>query len=492
MGADSRIKVPTASLSTRLAVISGLLVAASLTFVIGLTLRLAHVYLTRELDFRLMATVTEFREGPARYIEHPQDLDREAGIWLADHAFAPDEIVAIRVQGGLVLTGAGGLDLRQVTGARALLEATDTQWRILDGPGGRVRAVAVPLVLGGRQIGTLVAASSKARLGATTRALGWRIITLGVTGLLLALLAGFFAVRRSTRPISQVLMQIEAIHAAGDLSRRLSHTGPRDEIGRLAEAFDRMLGRLEQTFRSHQRFVADASHELRTPLALIRGHLELLQRDIEGATARRSLTIATGELDRLGRIVNDLLLLAHLDEGGLMLSMQAVDVDLVAREAVLRGLQLARRRADIQVEPGLQVHADPDRLLQVLTNLIVNAAVHGGEGVTIAVTGRRDGERVIITVADTGAGIPADDLPHIFERFYRGSRAKAASGGVGLGLAIATSLVGAMDGEITVESPPGAGATFRIMLRRANPTVPSTPRKNRLGSPMPASPKPAH
>lgn len=473
------MRVRPVSLSTRLTVIYGLLVLAALTFVIGLTLRLAHVYLTRELDFRLMATVTEFGDGPARHVVYPQDLEREAAVWLAEHAFAPDEIVAVRVEGGLVLTGAGGLDLRRVESSRALLEATATVWRILDGPGGRVRAVAVPLMLRDRQIGTLVVASSKARLGATTRALGWQLITLGAIGLSLALVAGFFAVRRSVRPISRILYQVEAIHAAGDLSRRVGHgaRAPRDEIGRLAEAFDRMLERLEQTFRSQQRFVADASHELRTPLALIRGHLELLQQEMNGQKAGHSLRIATGELDRLGRIVNDLLLLARLDEGGFALRMRPIDLDLVVREAVLRALQPARRRVVIHLEPDLRARADPDRLLQVLTNLIANAATHGGEGVSITVTGRGEGDRVVISVSDTGPGISEEDLPHVFERFYRGARAKAGSGGVGLGLAIATSLTAAMNGRITVESRPGSGATFHVILKRAGSAEPSTLRR---------------
>ena len=454
-------------LPARLALLHGVLVAATLVFVIALTLRLAHVYLTRELDYRLAGTVQSFREGPARHIASPQDLAREASTWLAERGTPSDEAIVVRSGEGLVYASAGGLDLRGVKGARELLLADRVTWRILDGPDGRIRAVGVPLMLEGGQIGTLVVAASKDRLSATTRAVARRSIAAAALGLLLALAAGYVLMRSSLQPLSRMLAQIEAIHATGDLRGRVGPGAGQDEVGRLARAFDRMLERLENSFRAQQRFIADASHELRTPLAVARGHLELLRDEVDAARRHPSLGAATDELDRMARIVDELLLLARLDEG-MAVAVRPVEVELALREAMLRTMRIAPRRIAVETEPGLLVLADPERLLQVLTNLVANAAIHGGEEAAITLRARRDGGWTTIEVADTGPGIPAEDLPHIFRRFYRGSRARSASGGVGLGLAIVASLVAAMGGEVTVESVAGRGTTFRVMLPLAS------------------------
>lgn len=164
------------------------------------------------------------------------------------------------------------------------------------------------------------------------------------------------------------------------------------------------------------------------------------------------------------RIVDDLLLVARLDEG-MPLAREPVEVELVVREALLRGMQLTRRESRVDVEAGLYALADPERLLQVLTNLVTNAIRHAGETATITITGRREEGRTVITVQDDGPGIPPEELPHVFHRLYRGGRARAgAPGGAGLGLAIVASLVRAMGGEISAHSTPGHGATFAVVL----------------------------
>jgi two-component system OmpR family sensor kinase len=428
-----------------------------------LTLRLTHGYLTGELDRDLLRTIRSFDEGPARRIRWEEQLFLEARAWLAAHPAAPDEVIAVRTNQGLVLTNAGGFSLREVPGARNLLEARAQQWRILDSPAGRVRAAAVPLMLEGRQIGTLVVAASKTRLRSTLDALQWRIATASSVGLLLAIVVGYSAVRRSLRQLTQMVRQIASIQASGDLSQRVGPTDSEDEVGQLASAFDRMLARLQDAFRAQQRFLSDASHQLRTPLAVARGHLELLQQELTTAQAQRALGIATTELDDMAKVVQDLLLLAQLDEG-IPLERRAVDVDLILHEAVLRALPPSARMVTVDAQPNLVALGDPDRLVQVLSNLIANAVQHGDSDVAIAVGARRDGTHIMIMVSDTGPGIPPDDLPHIFKRFYRGSQARRHSGGVGLGLPIAASLVQAMGGKITVQSTPGQGATFTVVL----------------------------
>ncbi|HEX2024783.1 MAG TPA: HAMP domain-containing sensor histidine kinase, partial [Actinomycetota bacterium] len=277
---------------------------------------------------------------------------------------------------------------------------------------------------------------------------------------------------RTLRPLRRMAAEVDTIQQTGDLSHRVGPVGTNDEVGRLAEAFDAMLARLEEAFASQRRFLSDASHELRTPLQVARGQLELLEEGLKSAEGRRSLAVATEELERMRRIVDDLLLLARLEEG-MPLQREPVEVELVVREALLRGMLLARREHRVEVEPDLYAVADPDRFLQVLTNLVTNAVRHGGEDATIAITGRRVGDAAEISVADTGPGIPPDELPHVFDRLYRGHAARTgAPGGAGLGLSIAASLVRAMGGTIDVESEPGRGATFTVRLAAPSRTKP--------------------
>jgi two-component system OmpR family sensor kinase len=286
-------------------------------------------------------------------------------------------------------------------------------------------------------------------------------------GLVFATTLGLVAVRRTLRPLEDMSHEVESIQETDDLSKRLSGRGPRDEVGRLAEGFDRMLGRLQEAFMSQRRFLSDASHELRTPMTVVRGQLELLAMDVESLQGRRSMSIAIEELDRMGRIVEDLLLLARLDEG-MTLARDSVEVELVVGEALLRAM-LGAGDVRVQVAPELCILGDADRLLQVLTNLVTNAVRHG-RNAPLSVRAWPEGDYVKIEVADRGPGISPEDLPHVFERLYRGSKARSESpGGAGLGLAIAASLVKAMDGWIGVSSTLGLGTTFTVTLPGAAP-----------------------
>lgn len=451
-------------LSVRLVATYALLVAASLLVVAGLVVRLARTHLAGTQDRQLAAVVDSFEASAAPRVERASDLAPAARRWLAVQALPEDQVAAVRTADGEVLTSAGGIDLGGVLGARGLLEATASGWRDLEGSGGPIRALAVPLVLDGRQVGTLVVAGSRVGLEATLSALLSGIGWASGAGFVFAVALGAAAVRRTLRPLGRMSRTVEEIQAVGDLSRRLAHRGPADEVGRLAEAFDRMLARLEEAFRSQQRFLSDASHELRTPLTVVRGQLELLEQELADPDARRSLAVAMEELDRMRRIVEDLLLLARLDEG-MPLAREPVEVELVMREALLRGMLPARREATVDLEPGLYVLGDPDRLLQALTNLVTNAVQHAGDDARVTLAARREPGRVVMEVSDTGRGIPPEDLPHVFDRLYRGSRARSdAPGGAGLGLPIAASLIRAMGGEIEAISTAGRGTTFRATL----------------------------
>ena len=302
-------------------------------------------------------------------------------------------------------------------------------------------------------------------------------------GLAFAVAVAFVSVRRTLGPLSRMAAEIDAIEPGGELPASLAATvdAPADEVGRVADAFDNLLRRVDGVIASQRRFISDASHELRTPLTVARGNLELVGR-LEDPDADRSVRLALEELDRIGSTVEELLLLARLDEG-LPLAREAVEVELLLREAALRGMLLGRGDVVVDAPPGLSVIADPDRLLQVVSNLIGNAMRHGGAGVTVALTARpASAGGVLLEVADTGPGIAATDLPRVFDRFYRGTAARrGAPGGAGLGLAIVGSLVEAMGGTISVASTPGEGTTFSILL----PAVPALGQADSTTPPAP-------
>jgi len=457
-----------APLSLRMLGIYAVLVAATLLFVAALSVRLTRNHLMEQLDSRLTAVVQAFTKGPASAVSKPEDLAVEGGRWLAAQAFPEDQVAVVRTNDGRFFATESNIDLRQVREAPLLLQSMRSRWWDVEGPEGPIRAISVPLNFEGRQAGTLVVAASRSRVDSTLSTLLSGIGWASAAGLVLSSLIGLLAVRSTLRPLRHMSDEVEAIQTTGDLSRRVDLQGSFDEVGKLAQAFDRMLARLQETFQNQQRFLADASHELRTPITVAKGRLELLPKDgIFDEEGRRSLTQAREELDLMSRIVDDLLLLARVNEG-LELNREPVEVELVLREALLHGMQTPRE-TKVDVESGLYVVADPVRLLQVLRNLVSNAVQYAGEDGPLRLGARRMDGRVVIHVADNGPGIPAEDLPHVFKRFYRGSNAGDSSSGAGLGLAIAASLVEAMDGEIAVDSSPGTGTTFSVSLREAAP-----------------------
>jgi signal transduction histidine kinase len=474
------VKRPRAfSLAVRLVATYAVIVAATLSVVGALVIDRTRYYLDRDIDARLTAAVKSFENGPAAGATTAGQLSALSRDWVFSLALPEDSVALVgTVEGERVWTLEGQELLRSVPGGIDLLDYRSDRWRwwTLGTGTGSARALTVPLNVSREQIGTLVVASTRATAANTIKALTTGISRASVIGLVVAMLLGFIGVRFMLRPLAGILKEVEAIQATGDLSRRVGRAGPRDEVGRLAEAFDRMLARLEEAFRGQQRFLSDASHELRTPLTVARGRLELLQRELQDAENQRLAASTMEELDRMGRIVEDLLLLARLDEG-IRLMAEPVEVELVVREALLRAMQLARRESTVDVAPGLFVVADPDRLLQVLSNLVANAVNHAGEDAMITLWARLRSSDVVISVADNGSGIPPDELPYIFDRLYRGSQARTgAPGGAGLGLAIAASLTRAMGGDIDVRSTPGKGTTFSVRLPHATANRPLVPR----------------
>jgi signal transduction histidine kinase len=228
---------------------------------------------------------------------------------------------------------------------------------------------------------------------------------------------------------------------------------------RLASTFNDMLDRLEEAFRTQRQFVDDAGHELRTPITVIRGHLELLDEDPE--ERRKTVMLVTDELDRMSRIVNDLLLLAKAEQPD-FLDLATVELEALTEELHAKSRTLAPRDWRLEeVARGLVV-ADRQRLTQSLMQLAQNAADHTKPGAEIAVGSAIADGRARLWVRDTGPGIPPDDTERIFQRFARGRGGRRGSQGAGLGLAIVRAIAEAHHGTVDVQSRPGFGATFTV------------------------------
>jgi two-component system, OmpR family, sensor kinase len=300
------------------------------------------------------------------------------------------------------------------------------------------------------------------------------LIELLVTAAVLAALAllGLWVVRVGLRPL-EAIGNTAARIAAGDLTQRVERADDRTEVGRLGLALNAMLHQIESAFKEREaserrlrRFVADASHELRTPLAAVRAYSELFAR---GASERpadleRSMKGITRESERMSLLVEDLLLLARLDEGR-PLERSPVDLADIVSEAVETAHMVEPGRPiDVELDSAV-VLGDRDRLRQVVDNLLANVRAHTPPGTPAHVTLSRSNGSVSVVVADSGPGMSEEQVAHVFERFYRtdGSRARA-SGGVGLGLSIVSAVTEAHGGSVSATSRPGEGATFRIEL----------------------------
>jgi len=331
-----------------------------------------------------------------------------------------------------------------------------------------LRVLSVPLSIGNRPIGTFQFAASLAIVDTAQKKL---LLTLFI-GTLVAMGIAALSVSISTyhflAPLGNVTETALQITRADDLSQRLPYRGPsEDEIGQLIRAFNQTLSRLENLFNTQRRFIADVGHELRTPLTVIKGNVGLMRKLQCGD--EDALDSIDAEVDRLTRMVGDLLLLAQAESGKLPLNRKVVELDTLLLEVLQQTQVLAANRIAL-VLGGIDqvlVCGDRDRLKQVLLNLIGNAIKYTPEGgEVVASLGKKDNQAQV-TVADNGPGIPSEDLPHIFERFYRTekSRTRSKDGkGFGLGLSIAYWIVRHHGGRIEVESKEGHGTRFEVWL----------------------------
>jgi two-component system, OmpR family, sensor kinase len=334
--------------------------------------------------------------------------------------------------------------------------------------GTHLRVLSVPLSVGNRLIGALQIGASLEIVEATQRTLLTVLIIGTLISMSLAALAVSLTTYQALASLERVTNVALQITRADDLSRRIPYQGPPgDEIGQLILAFNQTLGRLEGLFNTQRRFVADVGHELRTPLTVIKGNANLLRR-MECADDE-ALGSIENEVDRLTRLIGDLLLLARVESDRLPLSQHMVELDTLLLEVLQELRVLAHDKLKLslgEIDQSL-VCGDRDRLKQVILNLVENAIKYTPPGGEVRVDLANVDEQAQLTITDTGPGISPEDLPHIFERFYRAEKARTRSKdgkGFGLGLSIAYWIVRHHGGEIEVQSEIGEGTTFCVWL----------------------------
>jgi signal transduction histidine kinase len=311
------------------------------------------------------------------------------------------------------------------------------------------------------------------RLSATTgflQSVWWQFLLVGAVAATVSLIVARLMARGMTQPLRDMASAARRMET-GDYSVRVQ-TRSRDEVGRLAAAFNRMSGELEGLEQSRRDLVANVSHELKTPIAAIRAHLENLLDGVEQPDPA-TLEVMLAQVERLGRLVDQLLDLSRLESGEVPLRLEALPLrpivdQLISEIAVALPGRGVTVRNDVSSDlPALS--ADRERLHQVLFNLVENAVRFTPDGGEVTLSARRENGSIEIAVADTGTGIPPEHLPRLFERFYRADPARArGDGGTGIGLAIARSVVEAHGGTIRAESEPGRGSVFTFDLPAAN------------------------
>jgi len=330
-----------------------------------------------------------------------------------------------------------------------------------------LRVLTIPLLHNDKRVAVIQIATSLDSVVSARTYLLTVLFVVWLYGVIIAGIASWFTLGQALEPLKSIVEAAEHINRADDLSRRIPQLGSeQDEIGSLIGTFNKTLERLEVLFTSQQRFLADVSHELRTPLTVVKGNVDLMRHMKQFDS--ESLTSIDQEAGRLTRLVGGLLLLAQAESGKLPLNFRLVELDLLITEVFQEMRVIAGNKVHVHLNEidQMLVSGDRDRLKQVLINLIANAIQYTPQNGDVFLSLAKVGNQARIVCRDTGPGIPAEDLPHIFERFYRAekSRTRGHSTGFGLGLSITKWIVEHHGGRIEVASKEGQGTTFAIWL----------------------------
>ena len=344
--------------------------------------------------------------------------------------------------------------------------------------GQRLRLLAVPTHLGipglplSTQPGALIIGRSTRQIDQALQGLVRTLVIAVPLALAVAAGGGIFLARRALKPVDKIARTAQEIEET-DLSQRIN-VNTKDELGRLAATLNAMIGRLERAFQRQKQFTSDASHELRAPLAVIEAESSLaLQKERPPSDYRQSLETISQESKQMSLLIEQLLTLARADAGkeqwnfaevnlGRLITNLSADVEVLCQEKGLT-CQLGQTQ-------DLVIKGDQARLRELFMNLLDNAIRYTPSPGTVSISLRREGQMAVVAVTDTGVGIPAEDIPFIFERFYRVDRSRSrAEGGTGLGLAICRYIAAAHGGKIEVESQVGVGSTFSVWLPLLSP-----------------------
>lgn len=410
----------------------------------------------------------------------PAMLKRRADRLLRTQPFGPAaRVVSVTIPGAGVATNQPellGFGHEGEKAAETQREERDSVHLLTSQPGfrtvpvedtGDVRLLTQPVSVSGRAVATLRIGEPLEPVDRALDGLGRTFLIVGAIALLLGAVASYLLAARTARPLRRMAKVAEDVDA-GELSHRMELPPAHDEVRRLAESFNHMLGRLEDAFSRERSFVADASHELRTPLTVIRGQLEVLAREEHPSPedVGRVADQVNSAVARMQRLVDDLLLLARADTG-FVLRTESTPLRPYL-EAQLDGFRAAADRDfTLGPVPPVSVEIDPEKVGQVVWNLLSNAVDHTRAGGMVSLSARARPGWISIAVDDDGPGIPVSERELIFDRFHRtdSSRSRRA-GGSGLGLAIARALVEAHGGRIQAGSSPRGGAHIEFDLPR--------------------------
>jgi signal transduction histidine kinase len=488
------------SIVVRLTLLNSLVLLVALGSFAGISYVAQEQALQSGLDASLREQVQRFQELPGFLTGRPPARARASAagprrLPLGPTLLPPDVFVQVTDRDGTVVARSRTLeevDALPVTPEMLNRVLAGAEWLMdIDQGGQALRLLVAPIGANapGGPRGMIQVARPLAPVQGSLRTLQTTFLSLGAVAGLASLVAAWLLARAALKPIDWLAATAHAVGTARDFSRRvpLPPGRRRDEVGRLAEELNRMLGQLqaayqqsEATLAAQRRFVADASHELRTPLTSLRGNVELLrdlEAEVEDAGEREQiLADIAAESDRLGGLVKDLLLLAQADAGQ-HLALVPVDLESIAQNAfrsarfLREGVALSIGEVPAGGQPGAEdaVLGNADALTRLLLILLDNALKYTPSGGQVRIDGlavaRGDVDGSAIRVADTGPGIPREQQPRVFERFYRADPARGA-GGAGLGLAIAQWIVDEHRGAIEIESAPGLGTTVTVWLPR--------------------------
>jgi len=402
-------------------------------------------------------------------------------IWQGEFQEEPGEMVILYFYSGNQLVEVSPPEMSIPLSHEFIYQAINgrssfTTIQTAEGEGLRLLAVPIHLSISGlplsTQPGTLIIGRSTKQIDQALAGLVRTLIIAVPLALALAAAGGIFLARRALKPVDKIAQTAREI-GESDLSQRIN-VNTKDELGRLAATLNEMIGRLEKAFQRQKQFTSDASHELRTPLAVIEAESTLaLQKERPSSDYQQSLEIISQESRQMSSLIDRLLTLARADAGkeqwnftevnlGKLISNLSTDVEILCQEKEL-SFQLGQTQ-------DLVVKGDEARLRELFMNLLDNAIRYTPSPGTVSVSLRREGQMAVVAITDTGVGIPAEDMPFIFERFYRVDKSRSrAEGGSGLGLAICRHIAEVHGGKIEVESQVEAGSTFSVWLRLQSP-----------------------